>query len=122
MLRRYFELTAYVIADELSEKRVALIVHKIIEPYTRTDKYTLYLGERLDLFYKLYVFSMIRLQILTGRGREALTRRANAVLQLLFARGVAEIRGRTAYIVDIALKVGHFSYELGFSYDAFNAS
>ena len=45
--------------------------------------------------------------MLTGCGSKALTVLADTVLLLSVAGGIAEVGGRTTYVMDIALEVGH---------------
>ena len=107
MLGRDLELTADVVAYKLLEKALIGICKQIVEADARADKYLLYPRQRLDSFDKLDVFGVICHEVLAGRGREALARRADSVAELLFAGGVAEVRRRSADVVDIALEIGH---------------
>ena len=122
MLGRDLKLTAYVVLNELAEEGVVLVVQQIIKSNPRTDKYLFDLGELFDFLDKLYVFGVVGNKIFARCGGEAFSRCTNAVLKLLFAGRIAEIRRRTADVVNISLKIGKLGYLFCLLYDALNAS
>ena len=75
-----------------------------------------------DLFKHTHIFGMVYFKIFARCGCKALFSGANAVLLLLFAGGIAEVCRRTANVVYVSLKVGHFCDQGGFSDNAFFAS
>ena len=65
---------------------------------------------------------MIGVHIFAGGREEALPSAAGALRQLLFTGGMAEIGGRAAYIVNIALEILVFYHQLGLCQDALVAA
>ena len=122
MLWGDLELPRNVIPHQLSEKAVVLIVHQIIKTDSRTYKDFFDLGQLFDLLDQLDVLLMIRLQIFAWRWRKTLSVRANAAFKLFIAGRIAEIRCRTANVVDVTLEIRHLSYDLSLANDALDAS
>ncbi len=104
VLRRHLELTAHVILHKLVQKIVVLVLEHIVEPDTGTYEYL------FDPLYgpqsaqKMYIVAVVGYEVLAGSGRQALLPLAHAVLLLLLAGGVTEVRRRSADIVDITLE------------------
>ena len=122
MLGRDFKLTADVIGYEFPEKRPVGIVHKIIESYSAPDENLPDLGQSPEPSQKRKIPAVIDFKVRTGFPTYTLPVGTNAAFELFIARGTAEIRRRTAYVVNIALEVGHFRKSNGFSYDRIGAS
>ena len=105
MLRCDLELSADVILDKISEKRIVLIRHHIVIPYSGADKDLLHTWKRADLFQEVHILDMIGYKVGTRLRHETPPLLTYAVLLLMLACGIAEIRGRTADIVDVPLEV-----------------
>ena len=112
MLGGYLQLTADVMGNQLSEKALVIILDKIIEAYARTNKHLFYAGYGAQLAEHCKILTVVNLQGGTGLGSQALFILAKACSKLFLARWSPEIGGGAAYIVDVALEIGHFGEQL----------
>ena len=122
MLGGDLQLTRYVILHQLTEEGVVGIGQQVVEADARADEYLFHLGQSLDGLQKLNVLGMVGDEVGAGLGGEALTAGAHAALQLLPAGGVAEVCGRAAHVVDVALKIRHLGDLLGLGHHGFDAA
>ena len=102
------QLARDVILHQLAEEGIVRIRHQIVKTNARADKHLLDPRQGLDGTQKINVLSVVSDEVRTGRGGKALAVGANAVLQLFFAGRVAEIGGRAAHVVNVALEIRHF--------------
>ena len=122
VLGRDLELTADVIAHQLAEEGVALVAEHVVKADARADEHLFHLRQRLDRAEQLDVLAVVGDEVLAGRGRKAFPPGADAVGELFFARTVAEIGGRAADVVDVALEIRHFGDELRLADDRLDAA
>ena len=122
MLRRNLELTADMVLAKLTQESVGFIRHDIVIAQTGTHENLFDLRQRTDFAQQLDVIRMIDDHIRTGLREQALTSGTGAELELLVACGAAEVCGRAADIMDIALEVGHLRDGFCFFKNGFMAS
>ena len=122
VLGRNLELTADMVADEFFEERIGLVRHHVIEADTGADEDLLDARNGFDPLEKFNVFAVIGAEIRTGLREQTALVRAYTVFKLFFAGGFAEIRGRTADVVDVPLESVKFRDNFGFLHAGFDAS
>ena len=108
------QLTADMVHYQLLHELVVLVLDEVVVTYSRADKD---LFHALDLAYLTQhgkVFAVVNFKCGTGGGSKALLAHAKSLGELLVAGGTAEVRRGTAYIVYVALEIGHFCYALRF--------
>ena len=106
MLGRNLELTRNVIFDKLLEKRVVLILQKVVKAYSGTHENLFYTFKITQFSQYIQIFLMIYSHIFARSGKQALPIFAGARFKLFFAGREPEIRCGTSDIVDISLKIG----------------
>ena len=107
VLRRDLQLTGDVVLDQFAEERIVLFGHHVVVAQTGAHEHFLHALDAAQLTQQFEVIRVVGLDVLTGGGEQAALVLAAAVFLLLFAGRKAEIRGRAADIVDIALESGH---------------
>ena len=117
VLRRDLQLAGDVIAHQLLEERIARVGQQIVEPDAAADKDLLDARQLAELPQQGQVIRVVGDQVFAGGGEQALSCRARAALQLLFAGGLAEIRRRAADVMDVALEARRMRHALGFPED-----
>ncbi len=122
MLGRDFQLAADVVRDELTEEVVVFVAHHVVKSDSRADEDLLHARYRRRTAKKLGILALVRLKIRARARDEATSVGTYAVFELFFAGGCAEIRRRSADVVDISLKSVKVGYELNLIKDGFNAS
>ena len=105
MFRCHLQLPAHMMLAQFPQKCTILIIHQIIKPDTRTDKYFFHTRKHPQLFQQGNVILMVYFQILTWFWEQALFRRTGSLRHLLFACRCTEIRRRSPDIMDIPFKV-----------------
>ena len=122
MLGRDLELSRNVVANQLLEKRVTLVKHKIIEPDSRSYENFLDAGNFLNGSNELDIIAVIHLEIGAGLRCETTTVCASSELFLFIACRLSEIRGGTADVVDISFEILIFRQLASFGNYALDAS
>ena len=117
VLRRDLQLAGDVIAHQLLEKRIARVGQQIVEPDAAADKDLLDARQLPEFPQQGQVIRVVGDQVFAGGREQALSCRARAALQLLFAGGLAEIRRRAADVMDVALEARRMRHALGFPED-----
>ena len=117
MLRRDLQLAGNMIAHQFLEKRVARVGQQIIEPDAAADEYLFDARQLPEFPQQGQVIRVVGDQVFAGGGEQALSCRARAALQLLFAGGLAEVRCRAADVMDVALEARRMRHALGFPED-----
>ena len=112
MLGSHLQLTADVVGNQLSEKALILILNKIVKADARTDKHLFNSLNFTQLAEHCKILTVVNLQGGAGLGSQALFILAKACRQLFLAGRSPEIGGGAAYIVDVALEIGHFGEQL----------
>ena len=112
MLGRNLKLTRNVMRNKLTEEGIVVIVDKVIKANTRSYKHLFDTRKRLYLTKKMSILAVINLKVLTGSRSKALAILTNTVFKLSVARGITEVGSRTAYVMNIALEIGHFCNDL----------
>ena len=107
VLRRNLELSGGVMCNELTEEGIVLVKYEVIKSYAGSYKDLLNTLDAFDLTEHMSILGVIDLEVLTRSRCKALLTGTNATLSLLIARGISEVSGGTANVVDIALEVGH---------------
>ena len=107
MLGRDLELTRNMVFDQLAEERIVLFGHHVVVAQTGAHEYLLHALDAAQLTKQFEVIRVVGLDVLTGGGEQAALVLAAAIFLLLFAGRKAEIRGRAADIVDVALEAWH---------------
>ncbi len=100
-----FELSAYMMLDQLLQKLLALVIHQIVKAYARAYKdflYPLYLPKR---FQQIYILAVVDFQRRTRRVTNTGFILAHSHGLLFFAGWVSKIRRRSPHVVDIALEI-----------------
>ena len=113
VLRRDLELAGDVIAHQLVEKCLGLVGQQIVEADAAADKDLLDAGELAQLSQQRHIVAVVGDHILARLREQALPIRARALRELLFARGLTEVRRRAAHIVDVSLEVLLVRHGLG---------
>lgn len=112
VLRRYSELTADMIFQKLAEKRFVAVCNKIVKPYPRAHKHLFHALYPSELSQKLQIFRVIHLHVRAQFRVQALPVRTRAGFELFFAGGIAEIRRRSAHVMDISLEIWIMRHQL----------
>ena len=106
MLWGDFQLAAYMMFTQLLYKFIGPGICKhIIKTDAGTDKDLFHARKGTELSKKTNILSMIRFQVRAGPRKQALPLRTGSAPQLLLTGRMAEIRGRTSHIMDIALEI-----------------
>ena len=113
VLRRDLELPGDVIAHQLPEKRLGSVRQQIVKADAAADKDLLDAGELSQLPQQRHIIAVVGEHVFARLREQALPVRARALRELLFARGLAEVCGRAAHIVDVALEVLLVRHGLG---------
>ena len=90
---------------------------QIVEPDAAADEDLLDARQLAELPQQGQVIRMVGDQVFAGGREQALSCRARAALQLLFAGGLAEVRCRAADVMDVALEARCMRHALGFPED-----
>ena len=104
MLRRYLQLSAYMIHAQLFYKRVIRICHYVVKTDSGTYKYFFDFREFSETSQKLQIVFMIHFQVFARRREKALPMFTCPMCELFFAGRISEICGRTSYIMNISFK------------------
>ena len=105
MLRRDLQLSADMVHAEFPEEILLFICEHIIETDSGTDKDLLDLRKRPEFPEECDIIRVIRDQVLAWLREQTLFSRTCSVFQLFFAGREAEVRRRTADIMDIAFEI-----------------
>ena len=114
MLWSNLQLSANVIANQLLEEGFVLIINQIVETDTRTDEDLLHLRQGFHLLQKFHVLAVIHFKLFTRRRSQALAVGTHTMLHLFVAGRIAEIRRRTANVMNIAFESGKRSKQFRF--------
>ena len=114
VLRGNFQLSGNVELHQFFEEGVLLICQQIVKADTAADKNFLHTGDFSEFPQQSNIVRMIRTHIFARGGVQTLTTTTSTLTQLLFTGGVAEVGGRAAHIMDVALEVLVFDHELCF--------
>ena len=101
------------------EKGILLVSQQIVKANTASHKDLLHPRDFSQLSQQGNIVAVIGTHILAGGGVEALPSSASTLGQLLFAGGVAEVGGGTAYVMDVALEIRVFGHQLCFRENGF---
>ena len=114
MLRGNLQLTGNMILHQFPEKTVVRICQKIVEPNAAADKDPFDARQCPQLSQQGQIVAVIGDQVLAGGGKQTLPGGTGAGCQLLFTGWLPEIGSGAAYVMNIALKLGILSQQLGF--------
>ena len=106
MLGCHLQLTADVILHELCKKFAVFVLQHIVIADAAADEDLLHAGNGAQAAQKQQIIAVIGIKVLAGGGGETVAILAHTVLLLLFAAGMAEVGGGTAYVMDVALELG----------------
>ena len=116
---RDLELTGDVVLHQLFKEGIVRVGHQIVEPDAAADKDLLDAGQFPDAAEDLQVIAVVDDDMRAGGRRKAvLAAVAHAAQHLLPAGRKAEVCGRAADIVDIALEIRLVGHALGLGHDA----
>ncbi len=107
MLRRNLQLPGNVVLYQLGKEGIVMLRHHIIIAQARTDKHLFDPRHLAQLAQQGEIVAVVGFQLPARRREQAAFPGAQAVLFLLFAGRVAEIRGRPPYVVNITLESRH---------------
>ena len=122
MLGGNLELPADVVLHQLLQKGGVGVGVEVVVADARADKHLFDPRQFAQFAQNADILHVIHLQLRAGLGRQALAVLAQAVFQLLFAGGVAEVGGRAANVVDVSFKVRVVGHLLGLVDDRFLAA
>ena len=106
MLGRNLELARNMVLDQLAEKRIVAVGHHVVIAQAAAHEYLFNAVKLAQFAQQPQVIRVVGFEVL-ARGREqAALVFAQAVLLLLLAGREAEIRGRPADVVEVALEAG----------------
>ena len=112
VLGRDLQLSADVVMDELLEEALVGVSHHVVKADARADEDLLDLRQSLDPRKQLDILRVVDDKILAGCRSETFTVRADSRPELLLTCGIAEVRGRSADVVYVALEVRESRYQL----------
>ena len=104
MFRRHLQLPAYMVFTQFFQESLVFIFQQIIKPDSGTDEYFSDLRQFPQCPQDVHIFRVLCIQILARLRKKALLIRAYPVFQLFLAGRMAEVRSRSAYIMNIPLK------------------
>ena len=113
VLRRDLELTGDVMPDQLGQELLRLVGQHVVEPHAAAHEYLLHAGQRAHLAQEFDIVLVIRVQVFAGLREQALLALARAARQLTLAGRAAEVGGRAAHIVYVALEAGPPGQQFG---------
>ena len=122
VLRRDLELARNVMLNQFLEEGIVPVRHHIVVAQTRADENLLDTLDPAQLAQQVEVIRVVSLNVAARRWEQTALVLAAAVRVLLFAGREAEIRRRTADIMDIALEAGHLGDFFRFLDDALVAA
>ena len=111
-----------MVLDQLAEERVVMVGHHVVIAQARAHEYLFYALELAQLAQQVQVIRVIGLEIFACGREQAAFVFAQPVFLLLLAGREAEVCGRAADVVDIALETRHLYDLLGFGDHAFVAA
>ena len=112
-----------MILHQLFEERIVRVGHQVVKPDAAADEHFLDAGQLPDTAEDLEVVAVVHDHVGAGlRGQTVLAAVAHAPEHLLPAGGEAEVGGRPADIVDIALKIRLMGHPLRLGHDAVRAA
>ena len=104
VLRGHLQLAADVVLDQVGEEFTVFVLQKIVKANPRADENLFDAGDLPQFSQQEKVVCVIRVQIGTWGGGQAVPVLAQAVFALLLAGGPAEIGGGAAHVMDIAFE------------------
>lgn len=122
VFRRHLQLTADVIAAKLLEKGVIRIIDQIVIADSGTNKNPFHAFDLPKLSKQGEIILMAYLKIFTWFREKALFVFADAMLQLSLTGRGAEIRCRSADVVNISFEAFLLGQEFGLLYKGFVAA
>ena len=122
MLRSNAQLSADMVLAEFPQKSPVSVRQQIIETESRADEDLFDPRKSTQLLEECQVISVIDFQVGTRLREEAAAVLAGAQGHLLFAGRGAELRGRTADIIDIAFEIRLLQHLPGFLQNGFVAA
>ena len=122
MLGSDLQLTADVMAHELSEEVAVLVLQHVVKADAGADENLFDSGYLPQLAQQGKVVAVVCVQIGAGRGGKTAAIGAHALFQLLGAGCVAEIGGGAANVMDVTLEEGMLGEAFNLFYNGFVAA
>ena len=123
VLRGDLQLAGHMVFYQFLEEGIVRVSHQVVEPDAAADEHLFHARQLPHPAQNFEVVAVIHDHVGAGGGGKAvLAAGAHPAQHLLAAGGEAEVCGRAAHIVDIALEIRLVGHALGFLYDAVGAA